>query len=220
MIKSAFVKSVIRLGVIVAIAFGAHFLIQWVETQTASLPPGQQSAVLGGMLVVVVLAYAALMALPFVPGIEIGVSLMMIRGAEVVPVVYLATITGLCVAYFAGRFLSYDWLHRVFLDLRMHRACAFLESSKDLTEDERLDLLRARLPRWLRKIAINFRYVTLALLLNLPGNAVIGGGGGICLMAGLSRLFTPWLMVLTIILAVSPVPILVWVLGIEILGIK
>ncbi len=213
-------KSGFRLAIIVGIAFGAHFLIQWIETRTAALPDGTQNAVLGGLLVVVVVAYAALMALPFVPGIEIGVSLMMIRGPEVAPVVYLATVTGLTTAYLAGRFMSYDWLYRVFMDLRLRRACAFLERSKDLDRDERLNFLRSRLPSWLGGIALNFRYVTLALLLNLPGNAIIGGGGGICLMAGLSRLFAPWIMVLTIALAVSPVPILVWVLGIEILGSK
>lgn len=175
---------------------------------------------MGGLIVAIVVTYAALMALPFVPGIEIGVSLMMIRGPEVAPAVYLATVSGLTVAFLAGRYMSYDWLHQVFMDLRLRRACAFLERSKDLDRNERLDFLRSRLPKWLGGVALNFRYVTLALLLNLPGNAIIGGGGGICLMAGLSRLFAPWIMVLTIALAVSPVPILVWVLGIEILGSK
>ncbi len=83
---------------------------------------------------------------------------------------------------------------------------------------ERLSLLRLRLPDWLGRSAINFRYVSVALLVNLPGNALIGGGGGICMIAGLSRLFSTWIFALTIALAVAPVPVLVWIFGTKILG--
>lgn len=34
------------------------------------------------------------------------------------------------------------------------------------------------------------RYVALAVLLNIPGNVVIGGGGGIAFAAGMTRLFS------------------------------
>lgn len=198
----------------------AHYLIQWVEVRTALLAPDTQGAVLNGVLIAVAIAYAALIAVPFVPGIEIGITLMMIRGAEVAPMVYIATVAGLLAAYFIGRFVSYDWLHRVLMDLRLKRACRFLERTKDLARQQRLDMLRGWLPDWLGGVALNFRYVTLALLINLPGNAVAGGGGGICMMAGWSRLFAPWLVVLTIALAVLPVPALVWFSGIDILGSK
>lgn len=43
--------------------------------------------------------------------------------------------------------------------------------------------------------------------LNLPGNALIGGGGGIALMAGMSRLFSFPLFLLSLTVAVSPVPL-------------
>jgi hypothetical protein len=60
---------------------------------------------------------------------------------------------------------------------------------------------------------VRFRYVALALLINLPGSSLIGGGGGILLLAGLSGLFLPKATFLTLALAVAPVPLLVWLIG-------
>ncbi len=219
-LATAIIFTAIRVGIVVGIAVGAHFLIQWVETRAQDLPPNSQGFVLGGILLVVVLAYAVLIAIPFVPGIEIGVSLMMIRGSEVAPVVYLATVLGLVAAFLAGRYLSYDWLHQVLMDLRLKRACNFLERIKGMNRQQRLDTLRGVLPNWAQGFAIKFRYVMLALLINIPGNSLIGGGGGISFLAGLTRLFSPWVTVLAIAVAVAPVPLLVWLYGSGILGAK
>ena len=41
-------------------------------------------------------------------------------------------------------------------------------------------------PTRLLPFLLRYRYVALALAFNLPGNAVLGGGGGIAMMAGLS----------------------------------
>ena len=49
--------------------------------------------------------------------------------------------------------------------------------------------------------------------MNTPGNAVIGGGGGIMMLAGLSGLFAPLPTALAIMIAVSPVPIAVMLMG-------
>ena len=57
------------------------------------------------------------------------------------------------------------------------------------------------------------RYPLLAALINVPGNAVVGGGGGIALTAGFSRLFRPGWTALTVALAVAPVPLIVWLTG-------
>jgi hypothetical protein len=53
----------------------------------------------------------------------------------------------------------------------------------------------------------------LACLFNLPGNVVLGGGGGIALLAGLSRLYAPLPMAVTVALAVAPVPLAIWIWG-------
>lgn len=60
------------------------------------------------------------------------------------------------------------------------------------------------MPRLLRH-----RYLALAVALNLPGNTLLGGGGGIALMAGLSGLYPMPAYLTTVAIAVAPVPLLV-----------
>jgi hypothetical protein len=48
----------------------------------------------------------------------------------------------------------------------------------------------------------------IAIMLNLPGNALIGGGGGIGLIAGMSRLYPFPKFILLVSLAVTPLPLL------------
>jgi hypothetical protein len=55
----------------------------------------------------------------------------------------------------------------------------------------------------------------MAVAVNTPGNSIIGGGGGIMIIAGLSGIFTPLSTFLTVILAVSPVPLAVIFLGLQ-----
>ena len=50
-------------------------------------------------------------------------------------------------------------------------------------------------------LALRYRYVALALAVNTPGNSVIGGGGGIMIMAGLSGIFSPLSTFATVALA-------------------
>jgi len=60
---------------------------------------------------------------------------------------------------------------------------------------------------------LRHRYVALAVIVNVPGNAMIGGGGGIMMMAGMSGIFAPVQTFLAIAIAVSPVPVTVLLLG-------
>jgi hypothetical protein len=64
---------------------------------------------------------------------------------------------------------------------------------------------------------IRHRYIALAVLVNLPGNILIGGGGGISLIAGASRLFSLPGFLTTIALAVSPLPLAILFFGKEFL---
>lgn len=169
-----------------------------------------------GMLLAFLLAYALLIAVPFVPGVEIGLTLMALEGPSIAPFIYLATATGLCLAYAAGEWIPYARLHRLFADMHLTGACRLLDTVAPLGRSQRLDALRARAPRWLRPLATRFRYVFLALLVNLPGSSLIGGGGGILFTAGLSRLFLPVQTVVTILCAVAPVPLAVWLFGVDI----
>ena len=125
--------------------------------------------------------------------------------------------SGLVLAYLAGRFVPLAFLRRLAADLRLGRLVTLLEEAEAGAPDDRLNRLRERLPRPFAALLCDWRYVTLALLLNLPGNALLGGGGGIMLLAGLSRLFALPQTLATVALAVMPVPLGVWFLGSSIL---
>lgn len=183
--------------------------------QARALEASGRAGLSTGLLLLLLLAYALLIATPFVPGVEIGLALLLLHGADIVLGVYLATVAGLSLAYLAGRFLSIEVLIRIFADLRMARACAFLQAQSGKSPEELLAQLESRLPGRLGRGLLRSRYVLLGLLLNLPGNAMMGGGGGLCLMAGLSGLFR-WRWVLaTFLIAVAPVPLIVWIRGVE-----
>ncbi|MDP4032500.1 MAG: hypothetical protein Q8P60_06570 [Pseudorhodobacter sp.] len=197
-----------RLALIGLLAWGIHLLIDWAMTKSVVLETSAQLRF--GLLALMLLAYAVLIAVPFVPGVELGISLLMLQGSVIAPMVYSATLLGLVAAFLVGANVPYAMLHRWLGDLHMRRICALLARIEPLDRAARLEMLRARLPGWLAALVVRHRYVALALLINLPGNSVIGGGGGILLLAGLSRLFAVGAIALTMAIAVAPVPILVW----------
>ena len=69
-----------------------------------------------GFLVALLLAYALLIAIPFVPGVELGLTLMMVEGAIIAPFIWAATLLGLVLAFAAGAFLPYPVLRRTLED--------------------------------------------------------------------------------------------------------
>lgn len=200
----------LRLALIMAAVLAIHMAADWATSKAEAV--GSEGLMIG-LLSVLLLAYALLIAVPFMPGIEIGISLLFLKGAEIAPMVYGATVLGLTIAFLVGRFTPYGWLHAVLADLRLRRACDMVERLAPMSRQERLAHLLSRVPDWLEPVVGAGRYVFLAILLNLPGNVVIGGGGGISFIAGFSRLFAPSLALLTIALAVLPVPLTVWLTG-------
>lgn len=135
--------------------------------------------------------YVLAMALPFIPGIEIGLALMLVLGAEGVVLVYLCTQLALALSYLAGRLVPRATLARAFAFLGMERAHRLVTSPAG---------------------AIPRPGLALAALLNLPGNAVIGGAGGIGMLAGITRALSFPRYLLLVALATTPVP-LVLLLG-------
>lgn len=160
-----------------------------------------------GTLIVLALVYAATLAVPFVPGMELGLLIMVVYGPVGVAVAYVATLLGLSLSYATGRLLP---VHRIPWGSKLRHAAT---PGHDLK-----GALPAMLSvgRWGRHLSPRFvawlgahRYVALAICLNVPGNAVMGGGGGLALLCGLSRQFEGRWFALTIALAVSPLPLLI-----------
>lgn len=207
----------LRLAIAVGLVWAGLALFGWLQGHITDLEDAARSRMMTALVIGAILAYAIIIAIPFVPGIEIAIALMVMEGPIIAPFVWIATNLGLMLAFLVGRRVSLDWLHGMFRDLHMQRACAMLYRIKTEPPEHRLTNLSARLPRWLAPLATRFRYVMIGLLLNVPGNTALGGGGGILLMSGISRLFTTWRMVLTVAIATAPVPVAVWFWGADVL---
>jgi hypothetical protein len=160
-----------------------------------------------GILVGGGILYVLLLSLPFVPGVELDVLLMCVFGKEGIVFVYLATIAGLTLAFLMGRLLPKAWVASRLQMLGFSKTCDYpIENMDDILDHltHNRQGYQNRFPSFLSK----YRYLTIALLFNLPGNYLIGGGGGISLACGISRRFAWKWFLLTVVLAVSPVPLL------------
>lgn len=165
------------------------------------------------VIVTSMVAYVFLMAIPFVPGVEIGLALMMILGPEIVPLVYGCTLTSLCLGFLVGRFLPETMISRFLMDLRLVRAAGFIDSLRGLDSQERLARLLEKSPQRLVPVLLRHRYLSLMIAINFPGNVVLGGGGGLAMVAGISRLFTIPRYFLLVAVAISPIPLSLLVFG-------
>ncbi|MEL6677523.1 MAG: hypothetical protein AAFQ51_02385 [Pseudomonadota bacterium] len=199
-------RALLALAALVALILGAEMLIDrmeitdWLRERISE--PWQ--------IALVLLVYAVVIAIPFAPGIEIGIAVMVLFGQMGAVAAYMATVLGLLLAFAVGRGGS-GWLLRPF-----EHALGFDAELAGRPERERLEALFGSSPLVAR--LISSRYLAIMLLLNLPGNVLIGGGGGIMVLAGLSRAFSPVLLALAVALAVLPVPLVVYVFGAAILG--
>lgn len=203
----------IKLTLLAAVLVAASRAGTWVIGELDFfLTPGKEPYVHRAIMTVVVV-YVLLMTLPFVPGIELGLVLMVMFGAKIVPLVYLATVLALVLAFVMGRFVPHRFVGELLGALRLRRARELLARVEHLGQGERLKFLIERADsRWV-PFLLRHRHLAIAAALNLPGNAIIGGGGGIGLAAGFSRLVSLPVYVLTVGLAVAPLPLAVWVTG-------
>lgn len=193
--------------------FGGQAAGDWAFDRLGmDLRPSTQ-ALVHRMVMIAAALYVLLLALPFMPGVEIGLGLMATFGPSIGLLVYLCTVTALVLAFSVGRLVPPAALVALFRGLRLHRAEEMMAQLAPLTLEARLEFLLARVPFRALAFLLRHRYIALAVLVNLPGNAIIGGGGGIGLVAGLSRVFTFSGFLLTVALAVSPVPLAYYLTG-------
>jgi hypothetical protein len=197
-------KVALFLLILVFLNYGTGWIAQRIAFQ---LWPRHADMVLT-LLTASVVAYVLLLAIPFLPGVEIGLMVMVLLGRPGIILVYLATVLALTLSFLLGRLLSpriivraLDWFH-------LDRARNLVADLAPLGPEERLRFLLQSAPSRIVPFLLRHRYLVIAVLFNLPGNALIGGGGGIGLVAGMSRLYSYPKYLFAVCLAITPVPIL------------
>lgn len=172
-----------------------------------------QSDTISVMIALALLVYVVLLAIPFVPGAEVGMILLGLGGAPLAPLVYGATVLSLLLAFAIGRLVPEHLITKSLTGLGLTRAAALSARFEALPVEARPRALQTILDGRMLPMVLKYRYIALILAINLPGNVLIGGGGGIALAAGLSRMFRPNLFLLATLLAVLPVPLLIVLYG-------
>lgn len=125
-------------------------------------------------MIVCTFVYILLMAVPFVPGMELGWLLMGAFGTPGILAAWLGTVTGLTLGFALSRRLR---------NLPVMRTLAAKRSEMSATNPADLTLA-ARLLRRSMMWQQRHPYMFLLVALNIPGNLVIGGGGGIAWISG------------------------------------
>lgn len=154
------------------------------------------------------LAYMVCMILPFMPAIELGLLLLMMLDIQGIAFLYVITLIALTISFWLGRLVPIQLLIRVFDFLHLDRAGQWLHEVSLLDERERMNGLINQAPKRVIPFMLKHRYWVIAIALNLPGNAIIGGGGGIGMLSGMSRLLSYRHYLITIAIAVMPLPLL------------
>lgn len=160
------------------------------------------------MILTTAVVFALASALPFVPGAEIGFAMLMLFGHRVAPLVYACMVSALLLAYGVGRLMPLTTTAAVLGFLHLRRARDLALGLSTLEPAQVPEMIAGHAPRRFVPMLLRHRYIALVVLLNLPGNSLLGGGGGIAFSAGLCRLFGFPAYLAAILVAVAPVPLM------------
>ena len=188
------------------IVLGAWLGWQLPEIAWPHLHPAH-GASLRWMIAAAIVIYVFVMAVPFVPAAEIGLTLLLLFGPQVALLVYLSTVLALMLPYLIGRAVPPERCARALGFFGLRRASDLVQRLAALDANARLELLLARAPARFIPALLRHRYLALAVVLNLPGNTLLGGGAGIALCAGICGLYQLHGFVVAVAIAVAPMPI-------------
>ena len=201
--------TLLKVSLIVLLIVLLNFAVSWATGRLEIQFWPRHLEVVERAVLIGVILYMFLMAMPFVPGIEVGLVLMMVLGPRGVLLIYLCTLIALAASFGLGRLFPAHLLASFLRWLQLTRAEAMLRSFDAVPPDRRLEFLADRASTRIVPALLKRRYLLLALLLNLPGNALIGGAGGIAMMAGMCRLYSFPKYLLLVAVAILPGPVLV-----------
>ncbi len=160
------------------------------------------------MVILAVVTFVVASCIPFVPGAEIGFALLVLFGGKVALLVYTSMVSALLLAYAIGILVPLDRLASLFRWAGLRKAYSLTETLADTPPSLRAELLLSHSPRMFARFLLKYRDALLVVLFNLPGNSVLGGGGGIAFTAGVSGLFRFPGFLSAVLVAVAPVPLI------------
>jgi len=198
-----YLKIALFLLIVVALNIGGNWLTHQINFQ---LFP-RHEPMLHGILLGTIVLYVLLMTIPFMPGIEIGLALMLMLGSKGALLVYLCTLVALSISFAVGRMISPHLVCRLLDWFYLRKASSLVRQLEPLSPQQRLELLNKKAPARIAPFLLRHRYLTIAVALNLPGNSLVGGGGGIGLVVGMSRIIPFQAYAALLAMAVAPVPL-------------
>jgi hypothetical protein len=184
-----------------------NFVAERVAEQFDLVVHVRSEPVIHRMIMTATAIYMALMATPFMPGVEVALSMILVFGVRICFLIYVSTVLALILPYLAGRLVPARYCSRAFGFLGLERAQHLVNLIGPMSGQERLKFLVDETPNRWGPFVLRHRYVALGIALNLPGNILIGGGGGIAMLAGMTGLYSFPAYLLTIIVAVAPLPL-------------
>ena len=197
-------KLTVVVGFLILLNYGGKLVLNQIDFQ---LWPEHEHIVVTALWIAVVV-YILWMTVPFVPGVELGLALMMALGPKGVVLVYLCTVLSLSISYAIGRLIPLKTFAGMLGWLHLHRFQRLVLQMAPLDSEQKLKFLISAAPRKIIPFLLRHRYLMIAVLLNLPGNALIGGGGGIGVITGMSGLYSFSRYILLVTLAITPLPLL------------
>ena len=199
-----FFKVLLILGFLLILNYGGNLVVEHFNFQ---LWPQHEHLIVTALWLSIGV-YILWMAMPFVPGIELGLALMVMLGPKGVLLVYLCTLLSLSLSFAIGRLIPLKTFAGFLGWLHLRKSKALVLQLGTLNSEQKLDFLLKTAPSKIIPFLLKHRYLMIALILNLPGNALIGGGGGIGLIAGMCRIFPFPKYVLLVSFAITPLPLL------------
>jgi hypothetical protein len=199
-----FIKISLLVGFLVFVNYGGSVVVEQINFQFWP----EHERLMITVLWFAIVFYILWMGLPFVPGIELGLALMVLLGTRGVVLVYLCTLLSLSLSFTVGRLIPLNSFARFLGWLHLYKARDLILQLEPLNSEEKLDFLLRSAPSRVIPFLLKHRYLMIAIALNLPGNALIGGGGGIGLISGMSRLYPSPKYILLVSLAIMPLPLL------------
>lgn len=198
-------KAILSIAILICIvgaSFGAKQLLEFLQTTQDG----------GNRLIEISIygAYILAIGLPFFPSFQIAVAFMLLFGVGHIHVTYTCCVLGFMWPFLIGRTVPVRIVTRVLTALNQPKLVAILTGT-EATSDKMLTHLTRFLPDRFRDFAQTRKYLSLAILLNVPGNVFFGGSAGLLLMSGALRIFSTGGVVLLVLVCLCPIPVLLLV---------